>query len=401
MGTRFIAPMLNDHLVDACQMISPLYLKLSAQLRVDVEQSVHDAFSVVSGSPAIICPNHAASDDALVAFELSQKVGEHFHFLTTREIFRWHPTFRSTWLQNLGCYSILRAAPDIESYKTSCRLLGSGANRVLIFPEGEVSHQNAFLLPLEFGLVHLALQAAVLQMNLASKRPVFIIPTGIFYRFDDDITAKLESILQQYEQILGLTATGVTSERVYRCFDRLLTGQEQGHNLMSKSGEPLEARVQRLCGHLVRELCLRTSLELPETTDLIDKLHLLKNKFIERRYCDHVEPSDEEKAIYQSILRVTTLIAVRDHSFDSPMTQESLGELLQILSVELSQESFIKAAKTAFIGAGKPLDVSPVQKLHQAEKRKAVSALADELRQSIEEVLAGLAIRHPSCAIVD
>jgi 1-acyl-sn-glycerol-3-phosphate acyltransferase len=398
MPSKFIAPKLNRSVVGAMQLAAPLYLKVKSNLQVDVEPSVADAFNTVDGAPAIVCPNHPAGDDVFVAFALSRAIKQQFYFLTTREIFRWHPTLRSLWLQNLGCYSILRAAPDVESFKTSRRLLSSGDHKLLIFPEGEISHQNKFLLPLELGPALLALDVAEEKVKTTLDGPIFIVPVAIVYRFAQDVTAELKAVLRACEDKLGITShnTWEVSTRLYRCFDTMLSVLEQEHHIARKPSAPLERRISNVCEHLAQEYARELQIQFPKRMDLIDKLHLLKNELTERRYCEGIEPDEKIRALYAAIVLTTALLAVRERSFVIPTTQEEVAELLEVLNLHVLEKSLPKFAKRAIIGAGQPIDVRPALEIFRKDRRQAVRYVAGRLADSLEETIADLLTEHRS-----
>lgn len=399
MATAFIAPRRNDKIFKAVRLIAPLYMRSSCGLKVHLDQSVGEAFAKTHGAAAIVCPNHSAADDALVAFAISREINEKFYFMTTREIFRWHPTLRSLWLQSLGCYSILRAGPDIESFKTSCQLLSGGDHKLVIFPEGEISHQNGALLPLEMGPVLLALKVASQKARKGKGEPIFVVPVGITYRFDGDSSEELKYLLGQIEEQLGIETTRAeVGLRIRACFNTLLTVQETTHRLKQNQRLSIEARIDRFGQHLARELSISLSVDFPETTDLIDKLHLLKNKLTQRRYCNKIEPSEDTQATYKLIVATLGMLAITEDSFRETMSQEAVAELLEVLNMHVMKQRFVAAPRTAFVAAARPFDVQPHLKTFESEKLRAVRIVTAALADAMRTEITGLLQKYPTKA---
>lgn len=399
MSTEFIPPQLNPGVVDFLQIIFPLYAEFAVNLKVELDDSVHEQFAAIENASAVICANHAASEDPIVAFGVSSKVHQKFHFIATREIFEWHPSMRSVWLQQLGCYSVLRAAPDLQSYKTTRELLLTGNNKMMVFPEGEITRQNRTLIPLEIGPMYMAADAAFHRMESGTNGPIFILPLAFLYRFDKDITKELDVSLAQCEEQLSISKRSHSyGERLYQCFDEMLRVREEDHQFKPKAGT-IEFRVDRLASHIVRELQCASGAEVPPKMDLIDRLHLLKNAYTKRRYCDGLEPSEEIKAQYLSLLRATNLIALNERSFRAPLDQEQVFELLQILHMELQKTPFISPHKTAFVAAAAPIDILPV--CLDNDKRKAAQILALRTKESMQDTISLLLEKHPSARMLD
>jgi 1-acyl-sn-glycerol-3-phosphate acyltransferase len=61
--------------------------------------------------------NHSNQYDPEVMFTFSMLARQDFHFLCAREVFEWVFGAVGWWFQSLGCFSVLRGAADIESFK--------------------------------------------------------------------------------------------------------------------------------------------------------------------------------------------------------------------------------------------------------------------------------------------
>ena len=95
----------------------------------------------------LITPNHPTNAEPAVMFDLAKRVRKPFYYLSNREAFDRAWGLFGFILQSSGAYSIIRGAPDRESFKMTRRLLTEGTNQLVIFPEGEVYSQNDTLLP--------------------------------------------------------------------------------------------------------------------------------------------------------------------------------------------------------------------------------------------------------------
>lgn len=397
---RFIKPLLAVPLVELWQRFSDIYLKIKANLTVCAEPSVYDGFQSIMHCPAIVAGNHPSSEDPFVIFEISKAAGQVCHYLTTRELFTWHPSLRSHWLQLLGCYSVLRAATDVESFRTSLDLLRSGANKIVIFPEGEISLRNEAVMPLEKGIMHLALKAA--DNEGAATVSVLILPIAMLYRFEEDVEGELISIIQDCEDALGI-AYGAGADVVSRtkvCYENMLALIEQSHNLRQPAEfASLAERTQAICRHRIQEMAVQCGVEICSSAPPLANLHKIQNYLTEKRYCEGVEPSELDRRLYAAVKHLTSFCAITDDCFIVPMSQERLAELLQLLHAELTKREFPKIKKRAYVAASDPIDVAPLLSLFRRHRHKAIDVLRTRLSDDMRELLKDLIFRHPSKAM--
>ena len=62
-------------------------------------------------------------------------------------------------MTRLGVYSVVRGAVDRDSFRMTRETLAKGARKLVIFGEGEISHQNETIMPFESGIVQFGLWA--------------------------------------------------------------------------------------------------------------------------------------------------------------------------------------------------------------------------------------------------
>lgn len=394
-GKLFIPPSQSSTVVELCHIISETYVRNAAHVSVKIDSSVDEAFATVKNAPAIVMPNHPASEDPFVLFQISSLVHEKFFYLTTREIFQWHPTLRSTWLQKLGCYSILRASADVDSFRASIRVLTDGTHKVVIFPEGEISRKTESLIPLEKGAVHLALRAA--KARKEQQPPIYLLPLAILYRFERDESRAFKRVLKRCETRLSIDCDTRTpcNVRLQTCFEKMLSAQEAMHHIGQPADARLGARVQAYCRHIAKELAKERAVNLPEKADLVDQLHLLKNSFTVKRYCDEQEPTEQQRKDYDTVKRLSTLMMVDEHSFTAPMSQESVADVLAILCEAVLHKQLDVGCKTAYIHAPRPIAI-PTLVESKNRQEEIVAELQHAIAQGLNESLRKLIAEYPS-----
>jgi 1-acyl-sn-glycerol-3-phosphate acyltransferase len=395
----FIPAAPTHALVKICQFFWPAYSRLSEfKLSVRLDSSIKSVFEKIGHERVILCPNHSAHDDPIVAFAISSQLNDEFYFLTAREIFMWHPSLRSLWLQHLGCYSVLRSSVDVEAYRATCDLLLDKPHRVAIFPEGEVTHQNRFVLSLESGVERMALSVANILSTVGKREPVYLLPVGITYRYRMDISSQLLSILSKQEAKLAVAPRGTIQERVAAAFDRMLCVLEREHKCVSSAGS-LGARISAFVDRTIEEIAATCGAEVPAFLNQRERLHLLKKVFINHRYArKDAIVTDNERLLYKQLRRAINLIGITDHSFEQLDTQERIAELICIIECEVSGRVTLRAPKEALVACSKPIDAETFVEAAKADRSAALKAMGKLLYDGINDALLHMSAAYPEQA---
>lgn len=395
----FIPPAPTHALIHILQTFWTAYAKLSEfNLTIRLDASIRTILKTLEHERVILCPNHSAHDDPLVAFAIASQVHQQFYYLTAREIFKWHPSLRSLWLQHLGCYSVLRASPDIEAYKETCSLLLKGPNKVVIFPEGEVTHQNKFVMSLENGAERMALTTAQALASAGSNEPVYILPVGIIYRHAEDLADKLLAILGKQETKLGLVTddAGNVEQRICRAYEKMLSILETEHRCRLPGPSTIGERISNFIERTVQELAAECAVPVPEAHTQRERLHILKKVFINHRFANRKQViSDHQRLLYCNLKRAVNLIGITDKSFRALHTQERVAELISILEYEVSGRVSLHCPKTAIVASAKPIDVRSFTDSLTHDRATTLQTLNSQVYAGINDALIYLNATHP------
>jgi hypothetical protein len=369
------------------------------ELDIECLPEVTQAFKEARNSALIICPNHAAQEDPYILVGLSRLIKEHFMFLTARDLFGPANSTMSKTLQKLGCFSVVRETADISAFKAALKLLKK-KKRLVIFPEGEVSHQNDFLLQLENGAEHIALAAQENSNQIDSNATVLILPLILKYRFKTDIVQELRSVLGEVELKLGYTHPIERSMklRIMQAYHYMLDTMENehGYKLSSGLGLSLEARLKLLCEQLITESSKFLNIELEKNLTPLAQIHLLKNAFNEIRWhktsLHSSETNDfETSRIYFRHLKLATdLAAISAHGFNHNLSQEAAAELVCILEHEVCGTNTIKRPEIVTITAGKTIDVSKFLEQYKNNRKQTIDLINQALRSELSKKLVEL-----------
>ncbi len=397
---RFFAPRDSKMLVWMTRMLVPVLVRIRhGRLDMSMSQQAMERFKSLSGKRTIICPNHPSREDADAMFGLSALVGESFNFMTAQQLFHG-PTWSDLWLQYMGCYSVFRDSPDFSAYKTTRHLLVQGRKKIVIFPEGEISHQNDTLLPLKTGAVQMGF-AALSALKLKGREdPVFIEPLAMKYVYSKDITRKISQALERLEKQLDMPRkrSGGLYERLLGIADKVLGTLEATYNCASPQAATLGKRIGCLRAEILAKVASYLEVELSPSDSQLQQAHALQNILYELRFCRQPSESLYERrqrrqrsrqlrSFYHDLKRVINFIAVFDGYLEDPSTQERIAEVVGLLETEVFGRAFVLGPRQILFDAGCPINLNDHFEEYLADRSKACARVNALIKDELGDML--------------
>ncbi len=240
--------------------LSPTIIRLFRKLRrrkaaneqrlveVDVRGAEVVRAAVDGGRGVLITPNHPGHADAYAMFEAADAAGSPFYFMSAWQVFAMQGAIGRWLLTRHGCFSVDREGADKEAFRTAVEVVRERREPLVVFPEGEVYHQNDRVTPFRDGAAAIALSAAK-----KAARPIVAIPCAIKYAYLEDPTPALVELMGRLEaKVLWRPRPELPlAQRVYRFAEGLLALKE-----IEYLGETLQgtiaARRLVLADHILR-----------------------------------------------------------------------------------------------------------------------------------------------------
>lgn len=398
----FRPPEDNEFVINFTKLVFPLVLKFKlhgAELKV-VGDGL-ERFKKLKGKRTVVCPNHSYRHDPEVMFGLADMADEEFNFIAAREVFDWNNGLNGWFLQQLGCYSVVRGAVDRESFKTTKNIIVQNKKKLVLFPEGEISRQNDVLLPLETGAVQLSYWALDELHKTKPDEPVFIQPVALKYTYKHDITERLSWCMFKIERRLGIEEDGETSlyKRVRRASEVVLSTLESEYNCKKLETDTLNDRMSRVKTEALRTMAKFLDVELPPKGSHLDWVRVLRNNMDDFIYgdTDDLPPYQrkiwEEKAakvrrFYRDLDRVVAFIAIYEGYLTPPTTQERLSNVVELFESEVFGEVSVKGPRLIYINIGEPIDLLTRYADYKKNKKGVIEEVTLNLSQQISGMLA-------------
>ncbi|MDX1919204.1 MAG: 1-acyl-sn-glycerol-3-phosphate acyltransferase [Candidatus Caenarcaniphilales bacterium] len=243
--SSFYPPKLNLTFVRFVHALIPSFCELALNgLSVNISEDDLKKISELKDKHLLLLPNHPTEDDPYVFLEISRQLASPMNSVAAREAFDWNGGLRGKAFQALGCYSLIRGAPDRESFMTTKSLLLEGERPLVIFIEGEISNQNDIVIPFEPGVVQLAFKA---QEELQAKsESIHLLPVAIKYKYQKGIETQIIKSIKRLEQDTGCKVSDKTSveelvERIRVIGVKVLAVQERRLGLKPEEGLTLDS----------------------------------------------------------------------------------------------------------------------------------------------------------------
>ncbi len=397
----FRPPIDNPFFVATAKFLFPLvkqFRLLGADIQIQGDGLKR--FNQLKGKRTVICPNHSHRNDPEVMLYLSMQAYENFNYICAREVFDWNFGLNGWIFQNLGVYSVVRGAADRESFKKTKEIIVAGKNKLVLFPEGEISRQNDSLLPLESGAVQLAFWALDELQKTKANEPVYILPIALKYTFPHNITNILIDRINKIEKHLGIKCGDNISlyQRVRNAGIKVVRVLEDGYNIKAKPDDSLNERLNGLRAAVLRKMADILGVELPNSGSHLDCVRLLRNKLDDFIYGDINELSGYEKEIhekktermrdfYRDLDRIVTYIAIYDGYLHPPTTQERLVNVIELLETEIFNKISDKGKRLILLDIGKPINLLEIYPEYKKNKRALLTSATQDMTDQLHNML--------------
>ena len=382
-------------------IVNRLYLK---GMTLDIDQQTIERLTSTQGNPTLISPNHAASDDPYVMFLLSKHIAQPFYYMSAREVFDRgrFGGMRSAVMQWCGVYSVVRGTADRNAFRTTREILSQGKWPLVIFGEGEISHQNDTVMRFEKGIVQLCFWAIDDMKKGDIDKPLYVIPLGIKYRYKKDMWNDIDDALTDLERSI-LPSNARTPIERYQRLRRI------GIAIMSTLADEYQYKLDpdtSLNEHIIRlkEQILshvEKALGIQSDNDFLTRVRALKNIVDAEVYRDieqmtvyerkiHDEQLQKFQQFYPDLNRLINFIAITDGYVAEEPSPERYLEVIFRLEKEVFGQGRMRGPRVASIHAGEPKNLLDYYDAYKEQKKETVEKVTNELETEVRNLVTGI-----------
>ena len=386
-NSQFYPPKLNPVFARLIQSLSYVvaYYLYKVQLATKVEDIAK--IKAIDDKRIVYLPNHPTLDDGIILFMLSARLGQLFHYIVAKEVFKG---LMGKFLQLIGAYSIKRGLGDRASISQTLELLQQPKSRVVIFPEGGCSYQNDTVMSFRPGAIQLPFSA----MNQLAKKEgdipdLYLVPISLKYRYTKQMNEVIEKSLSQLEEALNIQTNNTEFyPRLRTIAEKVLNNIEQEYGVTTESTakDNWNQRIDQL-----KDLILH---ECEQKLDLPPKAHIPLRERV-YKIQSIIDYSDREltqkheqiyETLYRSAFRLLNFDAIYDGYVAKKPSPERFLDTLTILEREVFQidHPSIKGRRKAFISIGDPINLKDYFSAYQEDKTATVESLAESIQQTVQ-----------------
>ncbi len=382
-------------------VVNRLYLKGMA---LDIDPETIERLKSTSGNPTLISPNHAASDDPYVMFLLSKHISQPFYYMAAREtygkgVFRG---IRGFLMQRLGVYSVVRGTVDRNAFRTTREILSEGRWPLVIFGEGEISHQNDTVMRFERGVAQLCFWAIDDMKKGDIDKPLYVVPLGIKYRYTQDMWDVIDTALTNLERSILPSEERTPIERYQRLrrigiaiLSTLADEYQYKVDPTASLNEHIQGLKEQILTHVEKILGIQSEI------DVLSRVRVLKNIVDAEVYRDVDQMTEYERKIHEEQLqkfqqfypdldRLINFIAITDGYVAEEPSAERYLEVIFRLEKEVFGKGSMRGPRVASIRAGEPINLLNYYDTYKTQKKETVVDITTELETEVRNLVTGI-----------
>lgn len=403
----FKPPKENKIVIGTVKLILPLLMRLFQKVvSVDIDATSFDTMKSIDGFPTIFVPNHPTHADSHLMFTLSKRCGRRFRYMAARETFDQQAggKWRGFIMTRLGAYSIVRGAVDRDSFRLTRETLAKEEQKLVIFGEGEVSHQNETIMPFECGIVQFGFWALSDMERADNLKPLYLVPVGLKYIYKKDMWRQIEQALTNLEQSVLPKHTDPPTElydRVKNVGASLLMTLAKEYQLRLSEDSSLNERIQLLKEHILSQMENFMGIVPQPDSHPLRRVRAIQNQINEEIYRDVDEMTEYEKGIHTQRLdkfrqfftdlrRIVNSIAIYEGYIGEHPSQERFLEVITRLEAEVFGRSKAKGPLDAFVRIGTPQNLLDAYEAYKKEKRQTTQQITLELETEVQNIVASM-----------
>ena len=399
----FKPPRPNSLFIRVAQRLVPLVLRGPLKIsKFVIDPESLEQLRGIANQPTVLVPNHADYADASIMFALSKRIGKPFHYMCARETFNGR--LRSFFMQRFGVYSVRRGSIDREAFRTTRSLLTEGKHPLVIFAEGEISRQNDTVLPFESGVVQLCFWALDDMAKAGTAKPLYAVPVGIKYIYDEEMWDEIEAALTRLEREILPQGSPTTEDlygRLRQIGAAIVSTLEREYKLKTDDHSSLNERIEQLREHILAQM--EEFMGIAPQTDVLSRARIraLKNLIDAEIYRETDEISAYERQIHEQRLekfqefypdlnRLINFIAIYDGYVGETQSPERFLEVITRIEREVFGDSKPRGPRIALMRFGTPKNLLDRYETYKQDKKQTVQDITLELETEVQALISNM-----------
>ena len=340
------------------------------------------------GDGALLAPNHSHDSDPHVMMDVGKTLHRQLYFMAAWQVFLAHHGIDGWVMQRFGAFSVDREGCDRRAMRQASEIVSRG-DWLVVFPEGEIYHTNERLTPLREGVAFMALQAQREMDKANGGKSMWVVPTAIKYRYDEDITPALEKSTCELEKRFMIAAHDgdALPQRIVHLGEMLLTIKEKetlGHTQEALGDLP--ARLNAMINTLLASMETKQFGKTSDGDSVPLRVKVLRRALLEKM-CDQAADDKvrhEAHDMLDDLHLVLQLYSYPGDYITAKPSVERMAETIEKFEEDTTGVAFPKGKRTAVVRLGQPIEVKPMA---GGRARAATGDLTAKLEDAIRALM--------------
>lgn len=389
----FRSPRDNKIATGIVKALAPIVLK-QVGLEVLVTENCKNSMDAVAHRSTVLMVNHSDRLDPVVAFELSKQSGEDFYYLAALEQFEANGGLSGWFMQQCGAYSVVRGEPvDTVSRQTTVSVIASGAKKLVMFPEGDISGRDDVILPLKKDGLQNIFSAQERLIDFG--KPVYLLPVGIFYEVPSTSLSLLVESAANLEKKLFLhhgTRSSLQT-RVQTIVRSFINHMEVKYGIRQHPELPAAERLLVICRKEISGIAETLGMDVGEEAEAV-LLYSVRSKlrklttFCNCHYCRQLKSDDKRRAAHlkPELDRLQQLLILASTLQQQPFSLEVAWRILDRLELEMNMSTW-KGMRRVQVDASQPIDLREWFKEYEKNPSGTISEVEHRVQRGLLECL--------------
>lgn len=347
--------------------------------------------SISAGHGVLLAPNHCRDEDPIVLGQLSRQAGSPFFIMASWHLFM-KDRMTTFLLRRAGAFSIYREGIDRTAVNTAIDILESAERPLVVFPEGHIGRTNDIVNELLDGVSLMARTAAKRRAKKTPSAKVVVHPVAIRYRFQGDISASANNVLDEIEARLTWAKQNVPlHDRIRKAGSALLALKELEYLGQADNGD-VAPRLTKLIDAILGPLEDQWLKERHQDSVPI-RVKRLRSAIVPDLTTGELEEPEKQRRWKQlaDLYLAQQLNHYPPNYLDQNPSTDRVLETIERLEEDLTDKIRLHGQIHATITVGEPIEVS-------AERpRGGADPLLVEIRDQLETML-GIKAHEPATA---
>lgn len=398
MLSDFKPPKHNGAIIALGRLVHPLFMLLSAKLSVHFTSNSLVQLQILRKRRVVFVFNHPDRLDPLVLVSIDRYLRQPFYCIVAREVFDWDWGLRGFFFQSVGCYSVNRGTADLQSIRTTNRILHEHEAKLMVFPEGKITCDNFHVHELQRSFMHILLGVQAELTSKSDANSIVLVPIATRYDLETDLKSSVEPQLKAIERKLKIKSEVQTDvyTRINSALEKALDQLTEVYGVECPLNLPAERKMELLTKHICQRISSYLNADSNACTAPDCNLYHIRS-IVSHKVDEIKTASAYQKHVYSGLRKIykqflrdldrVERLLICHGNLERPRTPIQACRTADFLEYELYGKITAKGRQRALLNFGQPIEISSYLELYSQARSAAVRKLTLDAQHQLQKAL--------------